>query len=414
MAKQNLRDGNKNSVVNFGAGWVVIIYCLLMFFLYVGMCNDGANITAPNVAARLGLEQGDIMNMNSLAGIIGVVFFIVVGQINRKVGARITSGVCCIISGITYIIACSAPNIAVYTIAMCFVYGSIMSAGYVAGGTLVATWFPKKKGVVMGYTTMGHNFASAFYVQLVAILIAPTAVATSVGGADLSNVGANFPGGIVPIGIAAIVLGILGMLFIRNTPQERGINPDNVSDEVYKNEYDTTDAVEGDGGWTTGKLLKTKELWLAAITTGFFQICSVGVMSQLVTRNIQLGFIPQAAMNVMTILALGGVVGSWIIGIIDDKIGTKKTMVANFTTSLPTSIFGRQGFDKVNSVIFPIQGAITALCFLVNGMVQKMTGGEIKMAYLVFAGVALVNVVLVLIVNEHRFNRDWKAAHPGK
>ena len=142
----------------------------------------------------------------------------------------------------------------------------------------------------------------------------------------------------------------------------------------------------------------------------------------------------------------------WLIGIIDDKIGTKKTMVgfgvwyaiallcnfgaadsssplvyvslfmiamgiggsANFTTSLPASIFGRHGFDKVNSVIFPIQGAITALCFLVNGAVQLMTGGQIKMAYLVFAGVALVNVVLVLIINEHRFNRDWKAAHPGK
>ncbi len=167
MAKKPTND-NKTSVVNFGVGWVVIIYCLLMFFLYVGMCNDGA----PNVAHRLGLEQGDIMNMNSLAGIVGVVFFIIVGQINNKIGPRITSGVCCIISGITYIIACNAPSIAVYTIAMCFVYGSIMSAGYVAGGTLVADWFPKKKGVVMGYTTMGHNFASAFYVQLVAILIA--------------------------------------------------------------------------------------------------------------------------------------------------------------------------------------------------------------------------------------------------
>ena len=431
-------------------GWVVIIYCLLMFFLYVGMCNDGANITAPNVAHRLGLEQGDIMNMNSLAGIVGVVFFIIVGQINNKIGPRITSGVCCIISGITYIIACNAPSIAVYTIAMCFVYGSIMSAGYVAGGTLVADWFPKKKGVVMGYTTMGHNFASAFYVQLVAILIAPVSTQLSAGGNDLANVGENFSAGIVPIGIAAIVLGILGMIFIRNTPQERGINPDNVSDRVYETEYDTSEASDN-GGWTTVKLLCTKELWLAAITTGFFQICSVGVMSQLVTRNIQLGFTPQAAMNVMTILALGGVVGSWLIGIIDDAIGTKKTMVgfgiwyaiallvnfgaadsssplvyislfmiamgiggsANFTTSLPTSIFGRQGFDKVNSVIFPIQGAITALCFLVNGVVQKMTGGEIKMAYLVFAGVALVNVVLVLLVDEHRFNRDWKAAHKG-
>ena len=426
-------------------GWVVIIYCLLMFFLYVGMCNDGSNITAPNVAYRLGVENGVVMNMNSLAGIVGVVFFIIAGQVNHRIGARMTSGICCIISGITYIIACSAPSLAVYTIAMCFVYGSIMSAGYVAGGALVAAWFPKKKGVVMGYTTMGHNFASAFYVQLVAILIAPVVAGTE-------NIGQNFPGGIIPIGIAAIVLGILGMIFIRNTPQERGINPDNVSDRVYESEYDTTGTEDKTGGWTTGRLLMTKELWLAAITTGFFQICSVGVMSQLVTRNIQLGFTPQAAMNVMTILALGGVVGSWLIGIIDDAIGTKKTMVgfgiwyaiallvnfgaadsssplvyislfmiamgiggsANFTTSLPTSIFGRQGFDKVNSVIFPIQGAITALCFLVNGVVQKMTGGEIKMAYLVFAGVALVNVVLVLIVNEHRFNRDWKAAHPGK
>ena len=218
---------NRKSVVDFGVGWVVIIYCLLMFFLYVGMCNDGANITAPNVAYRLGLEQGDIMNMNSLAGLVGVVFFIIAGQVNRKIGARMTSGICCIISGIAYILACNAPSIVIYTVCMCFVYGGIMSAGYVAGGTLVASWFPKKKGVVMGYTTMGHNFASAFYVQLVAILIAPTVAGTT-------NIGENFSTGIVPIGIAAIVLGILGMIFIRNEPWERGINPDNVSDEIYQ------------------------------------------------------------------------------------------------------------------------------------------------------------------------------------
>ena len=441
MAKQKLHDpGNKNSVVNFGAGWVVILYCLLMFFLYVGMCNDSANITAPNVEYLLGLETGTIMNMNSLAGLVGVVFFIIAGQINRKIGARLTSGICCIISGVAYILACNAPSVVLYTVAMCFVYGGIMSAGYVAGGTLVATWFPKKKGVVMGYTTMGHNLASAFYVQLVAILIAPMVT-------GMADIGQNFKTGIVPIGVGAIVLGILGMLFIRNTPQERGINPDNVSDEVYAAEYDTTDEVEGDGGWTTGKLLRTNELWLAAITTAFFQICSVGVMSQLVKRNVELGFQQQEAMNVMTILALGGVVGSWLVGVIDDKIGTKKTMVgfgiwyavalllnftavdqvtvlvyvslfmiamgiggsANFTTSLPASIFGRHGFDKVNSVIFPIQGAVTALCFLVNGTVQLITGGQIRMAYLVFAGVALVNVVLVLLVNEHRYNRDFAA-----
>lgn len=440
MKKVNqLPDGNKNSIFNFGLwGWVTILYCLLMFFLYVGMCNDGANISAPNVAANLGVENGLIMNMNSIAGLVGVVFFIIVGQVNQKLGPRLTSGICTIVAGIAYILACNAPSVPLYCAAMCFVYGGIMSAGYVAGGTLVANWFPKKKGVVMGYTTMGHNFASAFYVQLVSILIAPTV---------LKNIGA----GVIPIGIAAVVLGILGMVFIRNTPAERGMNPDNVSDQVYEAEYDTSD-VDPDGGWTTGRLLKTRELWLAAITTGMFQICSVGIMSQLVLRNVELGFSEQTALNVMTILALGGVVGSWLVGVIDEKLGTKKTMVgfgiwycvalllnftavdrvtplvyaslfmiamgiggsANFTTSLPASIFGRHGFDKVNSVIFPIQGAVTALCFAVNGFVQLITGGQIRMAYLVFAGVAIVTVLLVLIVDEHKYNRDWQAAQKSK
>lgn len=76
---------------------------------------------------------------------MGVVFFIIAGQVNRKIGARMTSGICCIISGIAYILACNAPSIVIYTVCMCFVYGGIMSAGYVAGGTLVASWFPKRR-----------------------------------------------------------------------------------------------------------------------------------------------------------------------------------------------------------------------------------------------------------------------------
>ena len=37
-------DGNKSSVVNFGVqGWVTILYCLLMFWLYAGMVNSGSN-----------------------------------------------------------------------------------------------------------------------------------------------------------------------------------------------------------------------------------------------------------------------------------------------------------------------------------------------------------------------------------
>ena len=419
----------KQSMNNFGIGWGTILYCLLMFFLYVGMINDGTNVLAPAAAANCGVEPGTIITMNGYAGMIAVIGFIIAGQINKKIGPRLTSAICLIISGVTYIGCGNATSVMLYTVCMTLCATGMMSAGYVAGGTLVANWFPKNKGIVMGYTTMGHNFASAFYVAIMTGLIA--------------TMGSMNKASWLP-GVAAIILGIVGFIFMRNTPQERGINPDNVSDEVYASEYDTA---EDDSDWTTIKLLKTKETWFAAIFTGLFQICSVGVMQQLVTRNIRdFGMTQGAALTLMTIVALIGVFGSWIIGVIDQKIGTKKTMQffgiwyaaalvinvlakgqvgllfylsilmigmgiggsANFTTSLPTSIFGRQGFDKVNSVVFPIQGFVTAWCFVVNGIVTNVIG-NLSVAYIIFAVGAVIVSVCVTFVDEYKYNKDHKA-----
>lgn len=431
MAKHYGKGDVSKSLVQFGLhGWLVILYCALMFWFHIGMVNDGSNFTAPAVAANLGLETGHVLSMNSVAGICGTIVFIIVGQVNKKLGSRITSGILLIVTSCCYYFVGNASSIAMYTIALTGVVGCSMAAGYICGGVLVARWFPKRKGIVMGYTTMGHNLASAFYVPIIGALVGTYGVAK----------------GVTPICIAACALGILGMILIRNNPQERGQNPDYVSDETYAADYDTSDdSAIDDGGWTTGKLLANKHMWLAAITTGMFQICSAGVMTQLVNRNVELGMTPEKAVSTMTVLALGGVVGSWFIGVLDEKLGTKRTMLgfaiwyaaallinatnnmicvyislvmiavaiggsANFTTSLPTAVFGRHGFDKVNSVIFPIQGCITGLSALINGQILLLTG-ELRYAYIVLAGVALIDFVLILAVNEHAYNRDWKVAH---
>ena len=425
----------QQSMQDFGkAGWGIILYCLLMFFFYVGMINDGTNVLAPTAAKNIGVEPGTVIETNGYAGMVAVLGFILVGQLNKKFGARLTSGLCTIIAGITYIICGNATSLPVYAIAMTICATGMMSAGYVAGGTLVATWFPKKKGIVMGFTTMGHNLASAFYVAILAGLVA------AMGSINTAS---------IPIGVCGIVLGLAGLLFIRNTPQERGQNPDNVSDAVYQREYFTA---QEDSGWTVGKLLATKETWLVALYTGLFQICSVGVMSQLVTRNIRDFGMPQGrALALMTVIALIGVFGSWLIGVIDTKIGTKKTMQmfgiwyaaalvvnvlargqvnalfylsifmigmgiggsANFTTSLPTSVFGRQGFDRVNSVVFPIQGFVTAWCFVINGIVTNKIG-NLSVAYIIFACGAVLVTVLVTFLNEYKFNKDHMAATQAK
>lgn len=432
-AVNSLPDGNKNSNFRFGGwGWLTILYCMVMFFFYVGMVNDGTNFFAPAMSEKLGILTADILSANSAAGLGGIVFFIVLSRACKTVGPAKIAGLCCIVAGLAYWGCAMSTSLVMYGLCMCAVAGTIMTAGFVGGGALVAQWFPKKKGVVMGYTTMGLNLASAFYVPLIMVLINSMGVET----------------GTMPIAVACAILGVLILLTQKNSPFDRNQNPDNVSDSLYAAEYDTEKGDDNVHGWTVGKLLRTKELWVAAITTGGFQICSVGVMTQLITRNVGLGFTTEAATSIMTVLALGGVVGSWIIGLIDNKIGTKPTMIgfgiwyaaalicnytnnmtlvyislfmiamgiggsANFTTSLPTSIFGRHGFDVVNSVCFPIQGALTALCFAVNAAVMYTFDNNIRNAYVVFAVVALCVSALVCTIDEHKYNLDWQKAKKG-
>ena len=151
--------------------------------------------------------------------------------------------------------------------------------------------------------------------------------------------------------------------------------PDNASKEVYEREYFQGSA-EDDGGWTVVKLLKTKEMWLCALIIGINQLVTTGVMSQLVVRNVGIGFTQEA-------------VGA----------------AANFIVSLPASVFGRQGFTVVNSVFFPLMQIVLTTNYAVNAAALKVTG-SLRGAHFVYIGLLVVNMVLTVIINPTRYNKD--------
>ena len=125
----------------------------------------------------------------------------------------------------------------------------------------------------MGYTTMGHNISTGFFVPLITMLVARMGVTNAV---------------VFPV-ILIVILAFVGLVFMRNTPQERGINPDNVSDEEYRNEY-FNEEIDEDGGWTVKKLFSKKTFWLVAVASGGFQFVSTIIITQLVVRNQEVGF----------------------------------------------------------------------------------------------------------------------------
>lgn len=426
MSNQNTKIQSENTKLNFGKGWGVIFFCMAQFFLLIGFSIDGLNIVAPAFAEKTGIEYADVLSMATIAGFIGVIAYIIVGRVNVKIGARWTSGICLIGAGASYIFWGTTETLVTYTIGLTLVTIFINGAGYIAGSAFISQWFPKKKGLVNGLVTMGHNAGSAFYIPLIAFLIGALGMAQ----------------GMMVMGIVGMVLGLVGLIFMRNFPQERGQLPDNVSQEVYESEYDNSTDVEEERVWTIGKLLKTKELWLAALIVGINQLVTTGVMSQLVVRNIGIGFSEAKAVGLMTVCAVVGLFGSYFFGWIDQKFGIKKAMLiflvwyilalcvnitdtmmgvyisvgmigvaigaaANFLMGLPTSIFGRHGFATVFSVYFPLMQIVLMSNYIINAQAIRLTG-SLRGAYMVFIGLLVVNIVLVCLTNVRKYNKDYQ------
>ena len=414
----------------FGAwGWLLLLFGLIVFLYSGGFVVDGTNVIAPAVAQRLGVDRGVILNMNSVAGIVGVLVAVVAGQLNQRLGARVVASGCLIVAAVGHIAACNAVNVGMYLVAMCFVSGGLSAGAFVGVGTLVAMWFPKKQGQAMSVVAMGSNFCTMLFLPLL------TALNNTFGIATTSLL----------CGGAALVFGLLGAVLLRNTPGERGLYPDNVTPEQFRAGYADAPPETDPHGWTVGKLLRTKETWLCIFSAGLLMLTQNGVMSQLVSRNMELGMELNMATGVMSIIAVVGVVGSLIFGRIVVTLGVKRAGVLtgglyivamllnvsgkmplvwvaliiiglptaaapNLMNSIPGSVFGRLGYAKVNSVVFPLTNVIFMLNFAVNGVIT-MLFDSLRVAYIVFAVLSLISIFLILAIQDHKYDQDYMAAH---
>ena len=85
-----------------------------------------------------------------------------------------------------------------------------------------STWFPRKRGVVNGISTIGSNLATALLVPIMTTLI--------------STFG-DYRTGLSVFAMASIALGIFAFVCLRDDPKDAGMCPDNVSEEEYNRDY---------------------------------------------------------------------------------------------------------------------------------------------------------------------------------
>lgn len=416
---------------NLGKGWHLMVFAILAMLVTNAGVNDGLNIALPAIAKGSGLDYELCLSMGTVAGFVGVAMMLVIAKFRDRFGGRKVSAALFIIFGLTfYFLFLRATNIVMYALAQCIMVSCGQGCFYLCTGSMQSDWFPKKRGVVNGISTIGANIGTAILAPLMTFLLTLADYKTSLAA----------------FAAAALVLAAYEYVTLRDNPIEAGMYPDNVSKEVYETEYKKISEYDGYvSDWTIPKMLSCKEVWLASIVPGFITLGLLGIITQFVPRNISLGLSEGVAISAMTVAGLVGIVGSYAIGFIDTKLGTKKACMiycgifglgilfnllaefflpfvyvsifivgfslggsTNMSLSFPASIFGVLDYPKVNGVIFPINYCIGCLNFVVNAVVMKITG-SLTGAYVVYFVLFLLNILIVAKTEEGKWD---KLKHP--
>ena len=400
---------------NFGfKGWWIIIFAAMNFWVYGNLNSAGLNVITPNRAAELGADQGIVQTLGTPAGIIGMLLLVIVFQpFLKKVGVRIAGSINLILFAGSIVYWALAPNLPNYIIAIILAFFFMNNMQYAECTVLVTNWFPKKKGIAMGWATMGLNLSSLVIVTIMTNIVAKYG---SIKYAMFGMAG------------ICVILAIINFFGIRNFPEEWGGYPDNNKNAVREDGLSGTKT-----GWTTRKVLKQKETWMMGLGIGLYSAGGIGFLSSLVTAMSMKGFEVPTALLMMTIASACGLLGSYICGWLDQKFGTQKALLIygvwiliasllylipghavawihvimfglaiggcnNYPPSMCAQVFGRHG----SLVAYPV---VNFMCAIFMYMPHFLLGicltltGTYTIAWIIFAVFVVIGMILFYLVD---------------
>ena len=368
---------------NFGKmGWLLVIYCFLTFFVF-SAGNGTMNVAVALFEQRYGWSQTYLLSLQSIGAWAAIPFIFIFGQLYGKRIIKLRALI--FGAGILYAIGIFlwgfVHSLGVFTFAFIICYITYPLWGTLANNSLTNNWFPHKKGLIIGITTIGFPLGTGLGSIIFTVL----------------NGKVGFTNTYLTIGIAAAVICLFGVLTFTEFPEQRGCFPDNdrsISSEEAQKEFEQGQKELENCPWTVKRLLMTKEVWLLAISNSYLFAVASGMMGTMIPRLLSTGrYSPDQAMVFLMIAAFSACPGSWLCGFIDQKTSPKTALIftnicctiacilniiptlptliislvfigigtggsANFIMSMTSEYFGRFKFQKAYPTILTLNQLI--------------------------------------------------------
>lgn len=424
----------KKSIALGFRGWMLLIYQAVAFFTFTVFTNFPMNILADLYG---GAQK--ISTLYTVATLLGIVVQLVLTRFVGKMKSVKTLGVT--FGVISLVLALGIMLIPMGQSGLwqvCYFLETLFVTMYATFslGILVGQWFPRRKGTVMGIATFAFPITNGLIGMF----------ATSVFSKGYPDVFGAF----LPYFIIAVIGLLIGVIFIKDYPEQCGAYRDNdreFTPEVAKAMLAQEIENKKTSVWTLANTLKSRDFWFITIPMGALLMCSVGMMTQ---TNAIIG--NYAELNYTTVMAASCVVacfGSWLLGVIDTKIGTKKAIVisvvimivggilgaihgagwllasfvclsifegaaSNFTVSAAAQYWRREDFSNVFACVNPIANILQAAGPMMIANILFSKGYQTVFAVSAVIGVVCLVLILLFRPAHVKTTDDKYRAKAGK
>ena len=424
----------QNKVRGFGfRGWMLILYQAIAYITFQVFTQYPLNILADFYGGAQ--KVSSIYSACAVAGI--VVQIILAGVVARMKKIKLFGT---ILGAVTLVLACLVMTLpAGGAWDVCYAIINVVAVLYAtfALGILVGQWFPTRKGVVMGIATLAFPIANG--------LLGPFATAVFAKGFP------DIKGAFLPFFIVSVIGWLIGIVFIKDYPEECGAfrdNNRNMTPEVAKAIMEAEIENKKTSVWTYLHTLKCKEFWFGTICVALLLSCAIGLMSQ---SNAIITHYPELDYTlVMALIMIFGCIGSFVLGILDQKLGTKKAMIissvlmiiggvlglfdnpialliamifvalfmgasSNFGVSCAAQYWRREDFSRIFTLSSPIGSAISSASpVVIANLIFGATGYKGHSGAFVFVAICgvIALVVMLLYRPEHikKMDDEFRAA----
>jgi MFS transporter, OFA family, oxalate/formate antiporter len=232
-------------------------------------------------------------------------FMMLTGKVLDKFSPRFIISIGAILVAVGWLLSAYAPNIYALTITYGVVIGAGVGIAYGAPMTVVARWFPEKKGLAVGFVLIGFGLSPLVTAPLARNLIENYGIIRT-----FQILGISF----------GVIMPLLACTFKYPTGMNINVLKATSAANRYVNDIDTS------------KMISTnsfKSLYFNFIIGSMIGLTIVGMTSSI---GVELnGLPPKTVSLLMSVFAIFNGIGRPIFGWLTDKMSSQKAMLISYT-----------------------------------------------------------------------------------